>query len=88
MKTKRVLWYLGKEAFFFVIIFVLIEIIIGQFLLYRYFFSAQSKEPEFTVDTSLYFKEDVYQSVLKDWQDREELFKQPSQENYPNPFFP
>ena len=84
-KIKKLLWNFGKYAFLFIIIFILLYIVLGEFLFYRYVFLANIKEPEITGSLTR-FKENVYQSVLKELQDREDTFKSSSPKNYQDPF--
>ena len=84
-KIKKTLLVLGKDAFLFILIFVLLEILFGEFLFYKYVFLLRIEEQKI-VATPIKFKENVYQSVLQEWQVRENIFKNSLQENYQNPF--
>ena len=84
-KIKKIPWILGKNAFLFILIFVLLEIIFVEFLFYNYVILVKTQEPT-TIDTPAKFKEYLYKSVLKEMQDRENIFENPLQKNYNNPF--
>ena len=84
-KIKKSLWYIGKNAFLFIIILVLLNIVFGEFLFYNYVLLAKIKASEI-VDTPNRFKENVYRSVLKEWQDREIIFRDSTAQNLKDPF--
>lgn len=85
-KIKKIPWILGKNAFLYTLIFILIDILIGQFLFYKYALLIETEEPKiiFIFDK---FQENIYQSVLEKWQNRENIFKNSLlDENYTDPF--
>lgn len=84
-KIKKIPWFLGKNAFLFILIFILMSIAFGGFLFYQYIFLVSNKEPNI-VNISTEFKKDIYQSVLNELQTRENTFKNLPQENYPDQF--
>lgn len=71
-KIKKIPWILGRDAFLFVLIFILLDIIFGEFLFYKHVLLVNIKEPEI-VNTPIKFQENVYQSVLKELQIREDV---------------
>ena len=73
-KIKKILWIFGKNAFLLILFFILLDIIWGGFLFYQYLLSANTEESEI-VNISTKFKENIYQSVLKELQEREIIFK-------------
>jgi len=83
---KKILQAVGKYAFLFILIFVLLGIVFGEFLFYRYVLLLKIKEP-IIISSPTKFRDDVYQSVLKEWQIRENIFNDLPQENYSDPFF-
>lgn len=85
-KIKKIPSILGRDAFLFVIMFVLLDIVFGEFLFYQYVFLIKTKEPEI-VSASIKFQENAYQSILKEWQDKDDIFKNTIQRNYKDPFF-
>ena len=76
---------MGRNAFLFILIFILLDIIVGEFLFYRYVFLVKNEEPKIVYVVTK-FQENLYQSVLKELQVRESIFKDDSEVNYPNPF--
>lgn len=84
-KIKKGLWFIGREAFLFILIFILLEIIIGELLFYNYVSSIEKISPQ--ISSSVFeFKQEAYQSILKEWQERELIWKNISAKNYPDPF--
>ena len=64
-KIKKIPLIVGRNAFLFILIFILIDILLGELLLYQYIFAVKVDEPKMvTTDTT--FKEGVYQSVLRE----------------------
>lgn len=85
-KLKKIPWILGKDAFLFILIFVLVDLMVGEFLFYTYVVQERSGEPVL-VDATVKFKEDLYHSVLREMKERETVFNNPVQENYQDPFY-
>ncbi len=71
-KIKKIPWILGKNAFLYILIFILIDILIGEFLFYKYILLIETEEPKI-VSISNKFQENIYQSVLEEWQNRENI---------------
>lgn len=86
-RTKFFLRVLGENAFIFILIFILIEIIFGEFLFYKYIFAVRVREPQITGNL-IEFQEKTYQFILGERQKREEMFKDSLKEAYSDPFFP
>src|SRR3990167_4840513 len=61
-KIKRIPWILGKNAFFCILILILIDILIGGFVFYQYVFLIETKELE-NISISNKFQESTYQSI-------------------------
>mgnify|MGYP001593922107 FL=1 len=70
IKINKVLWILGKNAFLFILIFILLDIILNGFLFYKYVFLVSIKEPQ-VVEIPTKFKESIYESVLKEMETRD-----------------
>jgi len=64
-KIKKIPWVLGFYAFPIILILFLINLIFGEFLLYKYVISTNNEEPKITENT-LKFEYNVYQKVLKE----------------------
>lgn len=84
-KIKKIPWILGSYAFSIILIFILLNLIIGEFLLYKYVISIKIDEPKI-VENSLRFEYSAYQKVLKKWEEKEEKFKEFTAEKYSSPF--
>lgn len=86
-KIKKIPWILGKNVFLCILIFILIDMLIGGFLLYRYVFLIGVKELNIA-STSNKFDENIYQSVLKQMEKRKNTLINSStlDENYSDPF--
>ena len=86
---KKIPLLIGKDAFLFMLIFILIDILFGEFLFYKYVFLAESKKAE-AVSNPITFQESAYKSVLDQWEKRQESFsssiKEYYQEYYQDPF--
>ncbi len=83
-KIKKIPWILGRYVFLFILIFILLGIIFGEFLFWRYVFLVNIEEPKI-VNISTKFEENTYQSVLKELQVRENIFLNLQNENYTAP---
>ncbi len=86
-KLKKTPWTLGKNAFLSILIFILIDMLIGGFLFYKYVLLIDVKEPD-TTSASDKFDEKTYQSVLKEWEKRKNILIDLSalDKNYTDPF--
>ncbi|MBI1866249.1 MAG: hypothetical protein HY005_00470 [Candidatus Staskawiczbacteria bacterium] len=84
---KKIPWILGKNAFLCILVFILIDILIGGLLFYKYVLLIDAQEPEIS---SVYskFQENIYRSVAEEWQNRENIFKNllSLDKNYTDPF--
>jgi hypothetical protein len=78
-------WFLGRNAFMFILIFILLDLVIGEVLFYQYAFLAQVKDPEIVLQ-AVYFQENTYVSVLKEWKEKKLMFDNVSREVFQNPF--
>lgn len=83
---KKVLWIIARDAFLFILICILLAVVFGEFLFYNYVILAEvrTSDQEASLTT---FKEDTYQSVIKELQVREDAFNGPTNINYQNPFY-
>jgi hypothetical protein len=80
-KAKKILWMLGRGAFLLILLIIFFEVALGIFLFYIYVFLPQNQTSKVS-DDSVYFKEDVYQNIISEWQDRGQKFKDYSQKDY------
>ena len=86
-KIKKILFILGRDAFLFILFVLLIEVIFAELLFYKYVLSVEIQEPS-SLSSFVGFKENEYQSIIKEWNAREEFFKNYSSNNVSNPFQP
>ncbi len=84
-KIKKIFWMLGRDAFLFILILILLNVIIVEFLFYRYVLLIRLNQPE-TTSVTTKFQENTYQAILDKRQERENVFKDFSKESYSNPF--
>lgn len=86
-KIKKIPWILGKHAFLCVLMLILIDIFIGGFLFYKYIYIIETEEIS-NLSISSKFQEDIYKSILEEWQNRENiLVNLPLMDkNYTDPF--
>jgi len=74
-EITRVFWILAVHAFLAFLFFILLGIIIGGYLFYKY--AVPSDNQLSNNGTTAIFKYDLYQEVLGEWQAREEEFSEP-----------
>jgi len=84
-KVAGVFWFLGRHAFLFMLIFILLGIGFGEFLFYQDIYLLKFKQPEY-MPAKNNFQENVYSQVLQEWQVRQKAADNASQENYSSPF--
>lgn len=68
-----------------VFIILLVNLIIGGILFYKYNFLIQNRIIEISPDI-LKFREDIYQKILVIWSEREKRFNESGSKIYLNPF--
>ena len=83
-RTIKTIEYLGKEAFLLILLFILLEVILAEFLFYQYIFMDDVKKTA-EREKPLEFQQKNYESVLSEWQKREAV-RATSPENYLDPF--
>lgn len=69
------------------LVFVLIAVIAGLLVFYKYGILPQRMEPEFG-DETIKFKEETYQKIIQEWQNRGERFEAAKIKEYSDPFRP
>ncbi len=82
---KKIPWLLASHAFLFILVFVCLELVLGELLFYHYVSSPAHQQIQVT-DTPAAFGEKTYQSVLGEWAKRQNVIDNFSQEKYNNPF--
>ncbi|OGZ66689.1 MAG: hypothetical protein A3C50_02265 [Candidatus Staskawiczbacteria bacterium RIFCSPHIGHO2_02_FULL_43_16] len=83
--AKKLPWVLARHAFLFILLFVVLEAVIGTFLFYAYIFVPKTKNTEM-VDSPETFQEKTYRSVLEAWEKRDAIIESSPQEEYNDPF--
>jgi hypothetical protein len=83
--SRKILWGAGKHAFLSVLILILLDVILGVGLFYKYVYLAENKVEQIDKG-SFQFRDEVYQKALNQWQARDEKLKNYLQINYPSPF--
>lgn len=84
-KIKKIPWVLGSHAFSIILILILLDLILGEFLLYKYALLVKKEEPKI-IENIIKFEYSDYQKFLEEWQTREQKFKDSAVEKYSNPF--
>lgn len=75
----------GKHAFFTFLVFLLLALILGGFVFYKYSILIEKLEPQL-LEKPIQFNEKIYQKILKIWEEREKVFKETETKTYSNPF--
>jgi len=70
-KAEKILWVLGFRAFLFILIFILIDFILGGLIFYKYVYVAENKIPRVT-ENIVKFDDRTYQSILIELQSKEQ----------------
>lgn len=83
--AKKIPWMIAYHAFLSLLVCVIIEVLIGELLFYKYAISAIIEDPVIA-ENSIIFKEPVYQAVVTEWEKRKTVAQDTSLENSPNPF--
>ena len=73
-KLSKFCLFSAEHSFLSILILIFIALLIGGWLFYQYSILTQKAEPQITKQT-IQFKENLYQEILDQWQDREEKFK-------------
>lgn len=84
-QTEKILLMIGRDAFLFILIFILLELAIGEFLFYRYVLLTEIQDPPVS-NAPVAFKKTTYETVVKEQTARERVFETSSKEDYPSPF--
>lgn len=80
-RIKKFPWFLGKNAFWIIILLVFIESSAGELLFYKYAISVERNEPKI-IDYNIKFRKNIYQKVLEKWQEKAEKFEEYQIEQY------
>ncbi len=76
---------LGEHAFLTFLGLLIIALILGGIIFYKYNILAEKEKPE-VLEKPLTFEEKTYQEILKVWQEKEKKFEETDFKAYPDPF--
>ena len=76
---------LAENSFPVILLLFFVSLVLGGFIYYEYVFLVKNREPQllakpFRID------ERAYQTILDEWQARENIFQEVSLKQYPDPF--
>jgi len=83
--AAKAIWSIGKRAFWLSMLLILIDLIIGGLVFYKYVFSAEN-DKSYLNNPPLQFDEKSYKEILSQWGKRDESLNQFIQKDYPDPF--
>ena len=78
---KKIFWKIGKNPLFTLLILLILTFIFSGLIFYQYVFLAEKKEPQI-IERPIQFKEELYQKILKEWEERQKNFDQVEQKEY------
>ena len=78
-------WFLGEQVFVAFLILMMISLLIGGFIFYKYYLIPKKKSPS-TVESPLRFNEKLYKKVLEKLKERERKVMEADLKTYPDPF--
>ena len=76
---------LGEHFLITFLLFVVMSIIFGSFMLYKYAFLAEKPITK-NIEAPVKFNDSLYRKVLEEWKERQEEFKKVDSKTYNNPF--
>ena len=82
IKLPRIL---GEKAFLTFLGFLIIFLIFGALLFYKYIFLAEKVQPEIT-EGPLQFNEELFQEILQKFEEKQRKFEETKTKAYPDPF--
>ena len=82
---KKLPRFLAVNAFLVSLGLILLALVISGFIFYKYSFLVLQKEPG-NPEKPLYFREKVFQDILKIWEDRRTRFDEANFKEYPDLF--
>jgi len=85
IKIKKICFFFGNHAFGLILSIIFIELILGGLIFYKYAFLAEKAEPEIG-SNNFEFKENYYQEILKEWEQRDIKFQEQFGQNIKSPF--
>ena len=85
IKIKKICFFFGKHAFGLILSIILLELILGGTIFYKYGFLAEKAEPKIG-SNNFKFRESAYQEILKEWEQREVKFQEFFGQDIQSPF--
>lgn len=82
--AKKMLWVLARHAFLVIVSVIFIEILLGQFLFYRYAFAPRNTEAPALAPAT--FNQAAYQKVIDEASQKQQALGQALDRGYGNPF--
>lgn len=76
---------LGEKAFLTFLGLLVVFLVFGAFLFYKYIFLVEKAQPE-VIEGSLQFNERLFQKILEKSRDKQEKFKETETKKYPDAF--
>ncbi len=84
-RIKKLPWIFGMNAFLTLLVLILLTLILGALIFYRYNILIKKEEPKI-IEKPLQLEEKTYQKIVSEWQEREKRFIEASQKEYSDPF--
>lgn len=85
-KIKELPWSIGIHAFSVILLLILLDLILGAFLFYKYIYLIKNQNPVVINNQNILIEEKKYQQILDEWKKREETFNGVEQEEIQSPF--
>jgi hypothetical protein len=78
---KKIFWKIGENPLLTLLILLILTFIFSGLIFYQYVFLAEKKEPQI-IERPIQFKEELYQKILTEWEERQKKFDQVEQKEY------
>jgi len=82
---KKLPRILGENTFLTFLFLLLISLILGGIIFYKYSILAEKAEPQI-IEKPLQFEEKIYQKILNEWEARGRRFEETELKEYPDLF--
>lgn len=82
---KKIFRILAEKSFLFSLCLVLLSLIVGGFVFYKYYILVVESEPEAS-EITLKLKNQAYEDIIKTWEERQKKITEADFKNYINPF--
>ncbi|HDZ54292.1 MAG TPA: hypothetical protein ENI19_00125 [Candidatus Nealsonbacteria bacterium] len=81
----KLLRILGEKVFLTFLGLLVVFLVFGAFLFYKYIFLVEKAQPEI-IESSLQFDEGLFQKILEKSRDKQKKFEETETKKYPDPF--